>query len=190
MNCAQCGEDQNKRIKFGTLVITDISRGLKGHLNELQYVTVLFTKQHAYILKEFLQFLPRFSTRNAASPPLWKCYFSLTNACILRILSYKLVTLRSKRRVSSDHASMKNISGEVSIFCLWTNWIHLVSCSKIQFRVLHYCSRCALDTIYEIYTFDRCPHEWSGQKLFLEKRENWRTTFVDHFWNMCPKPFS
>ena len=75
---------------------------------------------------------------------------------------------------------MKNISAEVSIFCLWTNWIHLVTCSEIEFCELHCCSRCALDKIFEIYTFDRCPQGWSGQKLFLAcgdaKKENWRTT--------------
>ena len=41
-------------------------------------------------------------------------------------------------RVSSDHPGMKNISGEVSIFCLWTNWIHLLTCGKIEFRELYY----------------------------------------------------
>ena len=53
----------------------------------------------------------------------------------------------SKKRVFSDHAGMKNISAEVSIFCLWTKWIHLVTCSKIEFRELHCCSRCVLDKI-------------------------------------------
>ena len=58
MNYAQCGEDANQRIKFGTLVITDISRCLKGHPDKLKYVTVfILTKQHAYTLKELLQFL-------------------------------------------------------------------------------------------------------------------------------------
>ena len=35
---------------------------------------------------------------------------------ILKLRS--IFKLRSKRRVSSDHAGLKNISGEVSIFCL------------------------------------------------------------------------
>ena len=74
--------------------------------------------------------------------------------------------LRSKRRLSSDHACMKNISAEVSIFRLWTKWRHLVICSKIEFRELYYSSRCALDKISEIYTFDRCPHGWSSQTFF------------------------
>ena len=65
MNYAQCEVDQNQRIKFGTLVITDISRFLKGHTSKLKYVTVfIFTKQHAHTLKEFLQFPSRFGTRN------------------------------------------------------------------------------------------------------------------------------
>ena len=36
MNYAQCGEDQNQRTKFGTLVITDISRCLKGHKSKFK----------------------------------------------------------------------------------------------------------------------------------------------------------
>ena len=31
----------------------------------------------------------------------------------------------------------------------------ILICSKIEFRELHYCSRCALDKIFEIDTFDR-----------------------------------
>ena len=75
--------------------------------------------------------------------------------------------LRSKGRVSSDHAGMNIISAEVFIFCLRTKWIHLVTCSKIEFREPYYCSRCALDKICEIFTFDPCPHGWSSQKSFL-----------------------
>ena len=58
---------------------------------------------------------------------------------------FLICKLKSRRRVSSDHAGIKNISAEVSTFCLWTNWIHLVNCSKIEFRELHCCGRCALD---------------------------------------------
>ena len=120
------------------------------------------------------------------------CIFSPINTCILRVLSYKLVNLicklRSKRRVSSDHAGMKTILGEVSIFCLWTNWIHLVTCSKMEFRELYYCSRWTLDKICEIYSFDRCSrsHGRSSQKSFLTcgdaKKVNLRTTklFLKH----------
>ena len=60
----------------------------------------------------------------------------------------------------------KKISGEVSVFCLWTNWIHLVTCRKIEFRELYYRSYWALDKIYEIYTFDRCPHGWSSNVTY------------------------
>ena len=99
---------------------------------------------------------------------------------------FLICKLRSKSRVSSDHAGMKNISAEVSIFCLWTYWIHLVTCSRIEFRELNCYSRCALDKIFEIDTFDRCSQGWSGQKWFLAcgdaKKENWRTTklFLKH----------
>ena len=51
MNYAQCGEDQNLRIKFSTLVITDISRCSKGHKNKLKWVTMFpFTKHSETIL--------------------------------------------------------------------------------------------------------------------------------------------
>ena len=54
MNYAQWGEDQNWRIKFGTVVITDILCCLKGHTNKLKYFKVfIFTIQHAHTLKEF-----------------------------------------------------------------------------------------------------------------------------------------
>ena len=76
-------------------------------------------------------------------------------------------TRDQRRRISPDHAGMKNISAEVSIICLWTNWIHLIICSKIEFRKLYYCSRCALHKICEMCTFDRCPRGWSDQKSFF-----------------------
>ena len=87
---------------------------------------------------------------------------------------------------------MKNISAKVSIFCLWTNWIHLVTCSRIEFRDLHCCSHCALDKIFEIYTFDSFPHGWSGQKSVLacgdvKKRIGEQ---LNYFWKMRLKPFS
>ena len=76
---------------------------------------------------------------------------------------FLICKLRSKRRVSSDHAGMKNISAEVPIFCLWTNWIHLVTCSNIELRELYCCSYYALDKFFEIHTFDCCPQGCSGQ---------------------------
>ena len=89
-------------------------------------------------------------------------------------------TRDQRRRVSPDNAGMKNISAEVSIFCMWTNWIHLIICSTIEFRKLYYCSGCALHKICEMCTFDRCPRGWSDQKSFLAcgdaKKENWKTT--------------
>ena len=45
--------------------------------------------------------------------------------------------------------------------------MHFITCSKIEFRDLHYRSRYALDKICEIYTFDRCSQGWSLQKSFL-----------------------
>ena len=87
---------------------------------------------------------------------------------------------------------MKDVLAEVSIFYLWTNWIHLVTCSKIKFRDLHCCSRYALDKIFEIYTFDRCPQGWSGQKSFLACGDTKKRIGeqLNYFWDMCPKPFS
>ena len=64
--------------------------------------------------------------------------------------------------------------------------LYILTCSKIQFRELHWCSRCALDKIVKIYTFDRCPQGRSGEISFLAcgdaKKENWRTTrlFLKH----------
>ena len=78
---------------------------------------------------------------------------------------------------------MKNISAEVSIFSLWTDWRHLVTCRKIELRELYYCNRCALDKICEIYTFDRLAknHSWllATQKKGLREQLN-------YFWYMCP----
>ena len=64
MNYAQCEEDQNYGIEFGTLVITDISRSLKGHTNKVKYVTVLFTKQLTYIHSKRIRAVPRDIQRN------------------------------------------------------------------------------------------------------------------------------
>ena len=47
----------------------------------------------------------------ATDIPMWQS-FSPINACILRILSYKLVNFKSRMKKSC----MKNISAEVSIF--------------------------------------------------------------------------
>ena len=50
MSHAQCGEDQ--KLKIDTLVLTDIPRNLQGHTNKQNHVSVLFSKQDAYTLKE------------------------------------------------------------------------------------------------------------------------------------------
>ena len=113
----------------------------------------------------------------------WRLHFENS---FVQSSEFFMCKLWSKKRVPSDHAGMKNVSAEVYKFCVWTNWIHFATCSKKEFRELHCCSRCALDRIFEIYTFDRCPHGWSGQKSFLAcgdaKKENWRTTklFLKH----------
>ena len=67
MSHAQCGEDQ--KLKIDILVLTDIPRNLQGHTNKQNYVSVLFTKQHAYTLEEFLKFLLIICTRNAMNWP-------------------------------------------------------------------------------------------------------------------------
>ena len=89
--------------------------------------------------------------------------------------SWKLVNflnkLRSKRRVSSEHSGMKNISGEVSIFCPWTNWIHLVTCSKIEFREPHYWIK--------IYRFLRYEVMWC-KKVFNPAKVSWTMSDILH----------
>ena len=101
--------------------------------------------------------------------------------------------IKVEEKVSSDYAGIKNTSGEVSIFCQWNNWIHLVTSSKIEFREPYYCSRCVLDKICEIYSFDRCPQGLSSQKLFLAYGDAKKERIGEQlncFWNMCPNSFS
>ena len=113
----------------------------------------------------------------------WRLHFENS---FVQSSEFFMCKLWSKKRVPSDHAGMKNVSAEVYKFCVWTNWIHFATCSKKEFRELHCCSRCALDKILQIYTFDGCPQGQSGQKSFLAcgdaKKENWRTTklFLKH----------
>ena len=118
-------------------------------------------------------------------------FFSPINACIWKFFRTNWWIFDTQIKVEEKglpHASMKNISGEVSIFCLWNNWIHLVTCSKIEFREPYYYSRYALDKICEIYTFVRCPNGWSSRKISfgLGRREEQ----LNNFLNMCPNPFS
>ena len=85
---------------------------------------------------------------------------------------------------------MKNISAEVSIFCPWTNWIHLVTCSKIEFRDLHCYSRWTKSLKF---TLSIAVHGGG-----LAKNHFWLVATqkkrigeqLNYFWNMCPKPFS
>ena len=83
MSHAQCGEDQ--KLKIDILVLTDIPRNLQGHTNKQNYVSVLFTKQHAYTLKEFLKFLLIICTRNAMNWP------SFLEICFHRSLFHALM---------------------------------------------------------------------------------------------------
>ena len=121
--------------------------------------------------------------------PDWRLHFENS---FVQIGEFLICKLRLKRRVSSDHAGMNNISAEVSIFCLWTNWIHLVTCSAIEFRELYYCSRCALDKICEIYTSIAVHRGGLAKNHFWIVATQKKRTGVqlNYFWNMCPKPFS
>ena len=44
---------------------------------------------------------------------------------------------RKVEEVSSGNAVMENISGEVSVFCLYIDWIHHIICSESEFRELY-----------------------------------------------------
>ena len=117
------------------------------------------------------------------------CFFSSINACSLRILSYKLVNFDMQIKVEEKALLWSRLYEKYfswSFHILSANRRHLLTCSKIEFHELYYFSRCALDKICEIYTFDRCPHGCTGQKSFLAcsdaKKGNWRTTklFLKH----------
>ena len=87
---------------------------------------------------------------------------------------------------------MKNISAEVSIFCLWTNWIHLITCSKIEFRELHCYSRCALDKILKLTLSITVRRGGLAKNDFwlVAKQKKRIGEQLNCFWNMCPKPFT
>ena len=84
--------------------------------------------------------------------------------------------IKVEEKVSSDHAGIKNISAEVSIFCLWTNWIHLARWTK------------SLKSTLSI----------AVHRGGLAKNDFWLVATqkkrigeqLNYFWNMCPKPFS
>ena len=101
-----------------------------------------------------------------------------------KLMNFLMCKLRSKRRVSSDHAGMKNISGEVSISCLWTNSIHLVTCNNSVSRIITVATRWT-KSVY--FTFSITFHTGGlAKNHFLAwgdaKKENWRTTklFLKH----------
>ena len=54
MNYAQCGEDQNERIEFGTQVITDILRCLKKHKQVKMRHSVLCKATCIYSVRIFI----------------------------------------------------------------------------------------------------------------------------------------
>ena len=86
---------------------------------------------------------------------------------------------------------MKYILAEVSIFCLWTNWIHLVTCSKIEFRELHCYSRCWTKSLK--LTLSIAVHRGGLAKndfWLVVKQKKKIGEQLNYFWNMCPKPFS
>ena len=91
--------------------------------------------------------------------------------CFVQSSVFLICKLRSKTRVSSDHTSMENISAEVSIFCPWTNWIHLVTCSKIEFREPHYWIK--------IYRFLRYEVMWC-KKVFNPAKVSWTMSDILH----------
>ena len=90
------------------MVITDISRCLKRTNKQvkIRLRVFIFTKQHAYTLKEFLQFLPRFSIRNPMNSlsfsQIYFHFFSIINGVTLlwttTVLSDKLdISLRPSK---------------------------------------------------------------------------------------------
>ena len=91
----------------------------------------------------------------------------------------------SRRRVSSDHPGMKNIPGEVSIFCLWTNWIHLKEYifklwqDRIPWAILFALS-------IAVHTGGLAKNRFwlvATEKKRIGEQPN-------YFWNMCPKSFA
>ena len=101
------------------------------------------------------------------------CYDQRAKFYSLILIFSTLCVVHDKRylRVSSDHTSMENISAEVSIFCPWTNWIHLVTCSKIEFREPHYWIK--------IYRFLRYEVMWC-KKVFNPAKVSWTMSDILH----------
>ena len=81
---------------------------------------------------------------------------------------------------------------ELYVFLLWTNWIHLVTCSEIEFRELHWCIP-ARRTKSMKFTLLIAVHRGG-----LAKNHFWLVATqkkrigeqLNYFWNMCPTPVS
>ena len=71
---------------------------------------------------------------------------------------------------------------------VWTNWVHLLACSKVEFRELYYCSRCALEKIFKI--LGRGGGVWP-KSFGNAKKENKKRIGeqLNYYWNMLLKPF-
>ena len=71
MNYAECGEYQNERIKFDTLVIADIAKLKRTHKQvEIRYNVIY--KTTCLRSKRILAVSPRFSTQNAMNLPFFR----------------------------------------------------------------------------------------------------------------------
>ena len=109
------------------------------------------------------------------------CFFSPIYACILKntflqISEFLMCKPRSIREGSPLVTLVwKNIFGEVSTFCLWTDWIQLVVllvAREISVSLSLQTAVEACSTKSEIYTFDRCPHGRSSQEYYWESENN------------------
>ena len=120
------------------------------------------------------------------------CYDQRAKFYSLILIFSTLCVVHDKRylRVSSDHTSMENISAEVSIFCPWTNWIHLVTCSKIEFRDLHCYSRWTKSLKFTLSIAVHGGGLAKNHFLLVTVQKKRIGEQLNYFWNMCPKPFS
>ena len=108
----------------------------------------------------------------------------LKNKILCLILICKL---RSRGRVSSYRACVKNISAEVSIFCLWTNWIHLVAGYNSVTNIITVAARW---TKCVKFILSIAVHTGGLAKNHFQKSKKRIGAQLNYFWNMCPKPFS
>ena len=121
--------------------------------------------------------------------PDWRLHYENS---FVQSSAFLICKLRSKRRVSSDHAGMKNTSTEVSIFvCELTEYIlQLVA----RYNSVSYIVTVAARWTKSLkFTLSIDVH-FCG----LAKNHFWLVTTqkkrigeqLNDFWNMCPKPFS